>query len=933
MRAGTEACPTDPITIDSHGGLSYRPLSHLVSSIFPSLPVQLPDSLQLLTTALSDRYTIERQLGAGGMATVFLAEDIRHHRKVAIKLLRPELGVVLGGERFLSEIRITAGLDHPHIVTLIDSGEANGLLYYVLPFISGESLRQKLDRDEQLSLGEAIEITKQVAGALDHAHQKGIIHRDLKPENILLQDGQAMLADFGIALAVKEAGGNRLTETGLSLGTPQYMSPEQATGDRQLTPKSDIYSLAAVVYEMLAGEPPVTGPNAQAMIAKLLTERPVSLRVVRDSLPANIDVAVQKALSKTAADRFASAGEFARALSAEPAGATVPSPIPAALPVGRRPAWIPWAIGAAAIAFGLGLTRLIPRPPPPLILGRSEQFTADPGLEVFPAISPDSKLIAYSAGDTRRMRVFLRPLGGGRTIPLSDDSTSVETHPRWSPDGSSLLFLTHGGVSVSPALGGSARAVVPPSPIASVRSAVWSPSGSEIAFTRGDSLMAVPVNGGATRLIGSGVFDVHSCDWSLTGRWIACVSDNGESVFPGQGFGNLAPSTLVLFPAAGGAAIRLLDAKLFGQSPIWTPDGAQLLFISNRDGPRDVYSLSISSSGQLNGAPTRLSAGLGPISISLSADGHKLVYAVYSAQANLWSIPVDGHLAATPKTATQLTSSHQVIESARVSHDGKWLLYDSDLRGNADIYRLPIQGGQPEQLTSDSVDEFAPDLSPDGRSIAYHTFRHGTRDIEVKPLDGGPIESAVTGPGHESFPIWSPDGQALLYWDQTPPYETSIVHRGPGHAWLPPKGLVSLGIFPDWSPDNKWVGYVTGVFSSECTAAAFSGAECHSRACFIAADGGDSHCRFAPGRDGPFAEKVLWSPDGRTLYFKAHDSRGRASFWSQSVSGGQPRQLVLFDDPAWQSNRPFFATDGKRFFFPVEDRESDIYVAELGQRR
>ena len=287
-----------------------------------------------LATALEERYRIERQLGAGGMATVYLATDLKHDREVALKVLRPELGAVLGAERFLAEIKITARLDHPHILTLIDSGEAGGFLFYVLPLVRGESLRDKLNREQQLGLEEALAITKQVASALDYAHRHGVVHRDIKPENILLFEGEAMLADFGIALAVKEAGGNRLTETGLSLGTPQYMSPEQATGDRLLDARSDVYSLAAVLYEMLAGEPPVTGPNAQAMIAKLMTERPVHLRVVRGSVPDNIDAAVAKALDKTPADRFATAGDFARALELKPITGTVP--ITAATAVAHR---------------------------------------------------------------------------------------------------------------------------------------------------------------------------------------------------------------------------------------------------------------------------------------------------------------------------------------------------------------------------------------------------------------------------------------------------------------------------------------------------------------------------------------------------------------------------------------------------------------------
>src|ERR671921_863303 len=201
--------------------------------------------------ALDDRYAIKREIGAGGMAVVYLARDRKLAREVALKLLRPELGAVLGAERFLAEIRISARLDHPHVLKLLDSGEAGGLLYCVLPYVRGESLRQKLDREHRLGIDEALRITRQIASALDYAHRQGLVHRDIKPENILLQEGEAMLADFGIALAVQSAGGQRLTQTGLSLGTPQYMSPEQATGERSINARSDIYSLGAVTYEML----------------------------------------------------------------------------------------------------------------------------------------------------------------------------------------------------------------------------------------------------------------------------------------------------------------------------------------------------------------------------------------------------------------------------------------------------------------------------------------------------------------------------------------------------------------------------------------------------------------------------------------------------------------------------------------------------------
>ena len=227
----------------------------------------MPDELERLTAALADRYAIQRELGRGGMATVYLAEDLKHHRNVALKVLRPELAAVIGGERFLKEIEVTANLQHPNILPLYDSGEADSFLYYVMPFIDGESLRDKLDREKQLGIEDAISIATSVAAALDYAHEQRVVHRDIKPENILLQRGQALVADFGIGLALSVAGGTRLTETGLSLGTPHYMSPEQVTADRTLDGRTDVYSLACMIYEMVGGEPPFTASSAQATSA------------------------------------------------------------------------------------------------------------------------------------------------------------------------------------------------------------------------------------------------------------------------------------------------------------------------------------------------------------------------------------------------------------------------------------------------------------------------------------------------------------------------------------------------------------------------------------------------------------------------------------------------------------------------------------------
>src|SRR5687767_6367006 len=272
--------------------------------------------LEKLTEALRDRYTITRELGRGGMATVYLAEDLRHGRDVAVKVLHPDLASALGSDRFLREIRLAARLNHPRILPLFDSGAADGFLFYVMPYVEGESLRDRLTREKQLPIADAVRIATEVASALDYAHRHAVIHRDIKPENILLHDGQALVADFGIALAASKAGGSRMTETGMSLGTPHYMSPEQAMGEREITARSDVYALGAMTYEMLTGDPPFTGSTAQAIVAKVMTEPPRSLTGQRHTIPESVEAAVLTALEKLPADRFASAAEFAAALKA-----------------------------------------------------------------------------------------------------------------------------------------------------------------------------------------------------------------------------------------------------------------------------------------------------------------------------------------------------------------------------------------------------------------------------------------------------------------------------------------------------------------------------------------------------------------------------------------------------------------------------------------
>ncbi|MGK2935089.1 MAG: protein kinase domain-containing protein [Gemmatimonadaceae bacterium] len=403
-----------------------------------------------LSAALAGRYHIEREVGQGGMATVYLAEDVRHKRKVALKVLKPELAAVLGAERFVQEITTTAALQHPHILPLFDSGTADGFLYYVMPFIAGETLRTKLDRETQLGIAEAVKITTDVADALHYAHQQGVVHRDIKPENILLHNGRPVVADFGIALAVSAAAGGRMTETGLSLGTPHYMSPEQATAEKEITARSDVYSLGSVLYEMLTGSPPHTGASAQQIIMKIVTEDAAPVTKVRKAVPPHVAAAVSVALEKLPADRFASAADFASALASP--GFTSARAIhgPAAASGARD--WIrdPRTIGTIATAglavVALALVTVRPSVPPgpseyDVGLPDSAAITRTMGIGF--AVAPGGDFLIYQVAQGGAGELWYRSLRDGTTRRL--EGTAGAWQPAISPDGSRVAFLRRRG--------------------------------------------------------------------------------------------------------------------------------------------------------------------------------------------------------------------------------------------------------------------------------------------------------------------------------------------------------------------------------------------------------------------------------------------------------------------------------------------------------
>jgi tRNA A-37 threonylcarbamoyl transferase component Bud32 len=421
-------------------------------------------TLAALNAALVERYQIERELGQGGMATVYLAADVRHHRKVAIKVLRPELAAVIGAERFLREIQTIATLQHPHILGLIDSGEVQGTAYYVMPFVEGESLRDRLTREKQLPVDDVVRIGTEVAAALDYAHRHGVIHRDIKPENILLHDGSALVVDFGIALAVSSAG-TRMTETGMSLGTPHYMSPEQAMGERELGPRSDVYALGCVLYEMLLGEPPFTGPTAQAIIARVVTDTPRPIGLQRRSVPTQVEAAVLKALEKLPADRFGTAREFGDALSGK-ATLTMSTP---SQPLVSRGFWSAGRIMAlvlvAGAATGLIAYRFAGRAGGEPAIRWTGGLLGGPETSFGARVSPDGETIAFQAMvDGQNQIAVLKPGSGDWSVLTSDRSHGLAQELAWARDGSRIFFtrffeVPRGIWSISP-LGGEERLVL-----------------------------------------------------------------------------------------------------------------------------------------------------------------------------------------------------------------------------------------------------------------------------------------------------------------------------------------------------------------------------------------------------------------------------------------------------------------------------------------
>ncbi|MEO6066686.1 MAG: protein kinase [Gemmatimonadales bacterium] len=770
-----------------------------------------------LTAALSDRYQIERELGAGGMATVYLAHDMRHDRKVAVKVLRPELAAIIGAARFLHEIKTTANLQHPHILSLFDSGEVlvehpeqsegpRSFVYYVMPYVEGESLRDRLTREKQLPIEDAVRIAREVADALDYAHQHGVVHRDIKPENILLHGGHALVADFGIALAASRSdGGSRMTETGMSLGTPHYMSPEQAMGEREITPRSDIYALGCVLYEMLTAEPPFVGATAQAIIARVLTEEPRSLTLQRKTIPPHVEAVVRRALEKLPADRFATAAEFGKALgdttfhgAAFGPHGTVPLRAVAAMTWRQQLVMLarrsPWLLAAGA-AGALIVTALRPHPPAPPLTRLTIPLLGAGPVGWSPSLSPDGSRLVYVGSDSQRIpRLYLRSMDREQPIPIPGTEGTTNS-AYFSPDGAWILFR-HGGTTLRKVAvaGGASQVICDASgPMSGL---VWGPD-DQVLFTLGDTLFQVSAAGGHPEAIlgpdsAAGVRRYASPIFLPDGKTLVvtrvtsgapdlALIDLATRKARPLGIAGMTPSYV-----EGG---RLLYADASG-TLFWVPFDARRARVT---GPASSIAENVSLNQAMFARYSASRSGAIAYFSGLAAERRELVLVDRAGKVQTLPVPPGGYrfprfspdgrrLAITIEAASRILFGDiwdLDLASRRLSRitfdtasgnsewspDGRYLIYAKFTGGGVTLYRVAADGSATPTpyFSRPSGRVFESQLTPDGKQLVFREDV-GVRDILVASPDSPAVARALAATGfNESGIALSRDGRWLAY--------------------------------------------------------------------------------------------------------------------------------------------------------------------------
>ena len=871
--------------------------------------------LNRLASALADRYRLDRELGAGGMATVYLAQDLKHDRKVAIKVLRPELSAVIGAERFLREIKTIATLQHPHILGLIDSGAVNGTAYYVMPFVEGESLRDRLRREKQLPIADAVRIATEVGAALDYAHRHGVIHRDIKPENVMLHDGSALVADFGIALAVSSAGGgSRMTETGMSLGTPHYMSPEQAMGEREITARSDVYALGVVTYEMLSGDPPFTGSTAQAIIAKVMTEKPASLQRQRERVPDAVEDAVLTALEKLPADRFGSAAEFAAALG-DTAGRSRTR-----ISAGARSArasrgsagWgarlrDPLVLGLGALAVaGLLLAawtrRTVPSAPAPVVRftlpAAPSGRTSSLGYSSL-AVSLDGRLLVYlGQGDNGRQQLMVRAMDDVAVRPLP--GTEDAGHPIFSPDGKWVAFI-RGNQLYRIAVDGAAPQLLGTAP-GTFNGFSWSSSGV-LVISGNTALFTMPEAGGPSRLLGD---TTHVAGEQY--RDGPLVVDDAHSVIYSSWSGSSPGSARIAIAPLGPGETTVLDIK--GVTPLGLVDGT-LVYV-NAAGivmgvPVDVVKR------RLLGPPFQLidnvsiNFGTGLARASLSPTG-TLFYQSGTQFSRVVVAGADG-------STRVLLGDRRDYSFPRLSPDGRQLALTIGSADHRDVWLDEFASGTLTRLTTEGLSNERPEWSPDSRRVLFRSDRDGNTAIWWRPADLS-AEATVLLKGNrlDVFEaVLSPDARSLVY--QLDTAGADLYYRAMSGDSAPhpiANNPAAIETMPRLSPDGRWIAFSTNESGrDEVVVQPFPG------------PGG----RVQVSTDG--GSEPVWSRDGRRLFYRGGRDLMAAVIRPNPAFTVVARDSVLVDTYMYATNPHAnydVMPDGNHFIFLEADDEGELIV-------
>jgi len=859
--------------------------------------MNIPDRL---TTALEDRYRIERELGAGGMATVFLAADLKHDRKVAIKVLKPELAAVLGAERFVQEIKTTAALSHPHILPLFDSGEAGGFLYYVMPYIEGETIRERLNRETQLSVDEALRITREIADALDYAHRHGVIHRDIKPENILLHDGRAMVMDFGIALAVSAAAGGRMTETGLSLGTPHYMSPEQATAEKEITARSDVYSLASVLYEMLTGNPPHTGATAQQIIMKIITEQAQDVTALRKSVPPHVADAVAQALEKLPADRFSSAAAFAAALQG--AGGTTrvagsgrrgAPGAPGAHSAPHAGGWRGIAIAAAAVAvvaMGAALWAWGRAPSTERVA-----FTYRP---ILPAsdrqwvdISADGRSILQIVRDSNGTDVVsIRELGSP-TMRLVKGSEGARD-PMFSLDGEWIIYQSQGTIRRIPTAGGPSTVLVDSG---YTSGAGIHPDGSLLLSGLGRGLLRIRPGSRQQEVLTT--LDSSRREFA---HWYPQALPGGRAITFTSYSSPASESRIEAVDLESGERTVLVENAVFGR---YINTGHLLFARSAAIFAVRFDAKSLKTIGEaipiVEDLYWSLTNGLAGFDVS---DNGTLVY-VRGSEANVtrqvvWSDRSGRITPALPEPGSW--------SEPRVSPDGRWIaltrtdpdqqvwLYDNARRVLSQFTRY-----------TDGV-AFGPVWTPDSRALIF-AREVPQYDIHRQRIDAQADEQLVSTRFDKVPASVSADGRRVLYYEVVSGTRLTLVDLTTGATRQIGDGTAD-GYTADFSPDGRWIVYDEfDIGGSVNTYVRLANGEGGRRQ--VSASGGDQP-RFAR--------------NGREITYRKGDAMYAVSFDQRSGEIGTPALLFRVPDGGRLNGGRTFGydvtPDGERFLLirPVD---------------